>query len=290
MHESLSEDKITKESATVSAIMNCVKKAILLVGDTSAQLSAKRREQVLAKLNPYLVSLGKEDFPGAGRELFGEGFKSRLKLRTETANTVAQAEKAGAPVPGWQSTASPKFLQPNAWQSDQLQQLLRSRKHPKVQLSPPVSAQTVMTQRPNHLLTGMLYNLLSFSNNPIAGRLKFFLPAWLQITRDPWVLQVAQGYQIQFICNPVQEHLPVIGYTSQEDQLLIDQEVQELLAKQAVHYVPSRRQNEQGFISSLFAVPKKGGGHRPAINLRPLNNFIPYKHFKMESIYMLKVF
>ena len=145
-----------------------------------------------------------------------------------------------------------------------------------------------MTQRPNHLPTGMLYNLLSFSNHPIAGCLKFFPPAWLQITRDPWVLQVAQSYQIQFICNPVQEHLPVMGYTSQENQLLIDQEVQELLAKQAVHYVPTSRQNELGFISSLFIVPKKGGGHRPVINLRPLNSFIPYEHFKMESIHMLK--
>ena len=86
----------------------------------------------------------------------------------------------------------------------------------------------------------------------------------------------------------VQEHLPVMGCTSQENQLLIDQEVQELLAKQAVHYVPTSRQNEQGFISSLFVVPKKGGGHRPVINLRPLNSFIPYEHFKMESIHMLK--
>ena len=84
------------------------------------------------------------------------------------------------------------------------------------------------------------------------------------------------------------EHLPVMGYTSQENQLLIDQEVQELLAKQAVHYVPTSRQNELGFISSVFVVPKKCGGLRPVINLRPLNSFIPYEHFKMESIHMLK--
>jgi hypothetical protein len=67
---------------------------------------------------------------------------------------------------------------------------------------------------------------------------------------------------------------------------LIDQEVQELLAKQAVHYVSGSPDN--GFVSSLFVVPKKGGGHRPVINLKPLNNFVPYEHFKMESIHMLK--
>ncbi len=84
-----------------------MKKAILLIGDTSAQLSTKRRDRVLAKLNPYLVSLGKEDFPSASRELFAEGFESRLKLRTETANTVAQAKKAGNPF--FRGTAPRRF-------------------------------------------------------------------------------------------------------------------------------------------------------------------------------------
>lgn len=68
----------------------------------------------------------------------------------------------------------------------------------------------------------------------------------------------------------------------------IDQEVQELLSKGAVHYVLPNSHHEQGFISSLFVVPKKGGGHRPVINLKPLNYFIPYEHFKMESVHMLK--
>jgi hypothetical protein len=52
MHESLSDGKITLDSTTISATLNCVKKVILLIGDTSAQLSTKQCEQVLAKLNP----------------------------------------------------------------------------------------------------------------------------------------------------------------------------------------------------------------------------------------------
>ena len=47
------------------------------------------------KLNPVLASLGKEDFPDSGKQLFGDGFESHLKLRSETANTVANAKKAG---------------------------------------------------------------------------------------------------------------------------------------------------------------------------------------------------
>ena len=42
------------------------------------------------------------------------------------------------------------------------------------------------------------------------------------------------------------------------------------------------------FISPLFTVPKKGGGHRPVVNLKDLNQFVEYQHFKMEGVPMLK--
>ena len=73
--------------ATVDAMFGCAKKAILLVEDTSTQ--------VLTKLNRVLASLGKEDFPDSGKQLFGDGFESCLKLHSETANTVADAKKPG---------------------------------------------------------------------------------------------------------------------------------------------------------------------------------------------------
>ena len=95
MQESIENEEIILDKATVDAMFGCVKKAIMLVGDTSTQVSSKRREQVLTKLNPVLASLGKEDFPDSGKQLFGDGFESRLKLRSETANTVADAKKAG---------------------------------------------------------------------------------------------------------------------------------------------------------------------------------------------------
>ena len=38
-----------------------------------------------------------------------------------------------------------------------------------------------------------------------------------------------------------------------------------------------------GIYSALFAIPKSTGGYRPIVNLKPLNAFIVYEHFKMES-------
>ena len=42
------------------------------------------------------------------------------------------------------------------------------------------------------------------------------------------------------------------------------------------------------FPSNLFLVSKKGCGNRPVINLKNLNSIIPYLHFKMERLNLLK--
>lgn len=58
-----------------------------------------------------------------------------------------------------------------------------------------------------------------------------------KITLDPWVLQVMQGYQIEFLKRPVQQvqarNLPL----TPEMQAVLEQEVKDLLTKKAVHIV-----------------------------------------------------
>ena len=43
-----------------------------------------------------------------------------------------------------------------------------------------------------------------------------------------------------------------------------------------------------GFISSIFTISKKSGGFRPVVNLKALNKFVVYNHFKMEGLPTLK--
>ena len=37
------------------------------------------------------------------------------------------------------------------------------------------------------------------------------------------------------------------------------------------------------FLSDFLLVRKKDGDYHPVINLKTLNQFVPYMHFKMES-------
>ena len=62
---------------------------------------------------------------------------------------------------------------------------------------------------------------------------------------------------------------------------LIQEEIDSLLQKQAS--IPVQEMPKE-FISTIFLVPKKSGGMRPIINLKPLNNFVETIHFKMETL------
>ena len=195
---------------------------------------------------------------------------------------------------GWQRSIQsplPRLLSPHIKLSDHKHIIQGQEQSPIYPVPRAISAKTtsIVPARPSHLPSGMFRDFLNFPNNlPQAGQVKHFLATWEQITKDPWVLQVVSGYQIEFLDNPVQRNTPPPIPCSLDHQTIIDQEVWELLSKEAVHFVQPDSLQEPGFISSLFVIPKKGGGHRPAINLKPLNCFIPYEHFKMESIHMLK--
>ncbi|XP_078496600.1 uncharacterized protein LOC144752592 [Lissotriton helveticus] len=71
----------------------------------------------------------------------------------------------------------------------------------------------------------------------------------------------------------------------QEMSLLISSEIQSLLSKQAILIAPF---DSSGFLSSLFLVRKKNKKMRPVINLKWFNQFVVYRHFKMETILHLR--
>ena len=73
--------------------------------------------------------------------------------------------------------------------------------------------------------------------------------------------------------------------TSRGQQKLMDKEVKDMLKKWAIRQVSTMKGE---LLSNLFLVKKRNGGQRPVINLKHLNAFIPYNHFKMEGLQNLR--
>ena len=78
---------------------------------------------------------------------------------------------------------------------------------------------------------------IDIAAKPIAGRIKHCLYSWHKITCNNWVLKVArEGYRLQF-----KGKHPVLPYrvknlpTSTEGAMVLDNEVQQMLSKGAIH-------------------------------------------------------
>ena len=91
----MTSDGVVELDATgVRSFQDCLKHALLLTGDVVVRISTNRRELVLKKISPLMVSLAQEEFSDTNRNLFGSGFEQRLKTRSETAETIAKASRA----------------------------------------------------------------------------------------------------------------------------------------------------------------------------------------------------
>jgi len=122
------------------------------------------------------------------------------------------------------------------------------------------------------------------SKSKTVGKLALFHDNWQKFTNDQWVLNAVSGYKIEFVQNPHQQSVPSGISFNDEQRSVVDNEVVQLLQKGAI--VPSFHE-ENEFISNLFVVPKPNGKWRPILNLKYLNEFVVYNHFKLETFQLV---
>ena len=65
----------------------------------------------------------------------------------------------------------------------------------------------------------------------------------------------------------------------------MEQEIMDMLEKVAIKQV---NHSTDQFLSNILLLKKKDGGNRRCVNLKALNSFVPYQHFKMEGLHCLK--
>ena len=95
-----------------------------------------------------------------------------------------------------------------------------------------------------------------------------------------------EGHHLDLLeLPPPRELRNAIQYTPLEEQTL-DTEVSSLLEKGAISPVP---ENQAYLVSPLFAIPKRDSDKfRTILDLRQLNEFVRYSHFKMDGLGTVK--
>ena len=117
-----------------------------------------------------------------------------------------------------------------------------------------------------------------------AGCLQNYITKWESLTNEPAILDAVKHYHIEFNAgHSVQTSLtrPKKRTYSISDKEIIYAEVHKLLKKEVIEHTTT----EAGeFLSTVFVRPKKDGTHRMILNLKHLNEYVAYHHFKMDTI------
>ena len=95
---------------------------------------------------------------------------------------------------------------------------------------------------------------MDLENRPAAGRLRFFLENWKKLTNDPFILKVVQRYLMPLLSEPTQFSFPAEIQMKWEEQILVDQEIEKMLEKQAIKLV---QPSKDRFLNALFLVAKE---------------------------------
>ena len=122
--------------------------------------------------------------------------------------------------------------------------------------------------------------LIFLADNYKAGNIASALPQWETLTSDKNILSIVKyGLPIQFESLP-HPQTPYKYSLNAQDTAMVDREITSLLTKGAI--IPTDVQPTDYF-SPVFPRVNKDGTPRLLLNLKTLNAYVKYIHFKMES-------
>jgi hypothetical protein len=112
------------------------------------------------------------------------------------------------------------------------------------------------------------------------GRLANFIDNWKNITSDPYIHDIVENCHIEFDMQPPPENMAKQLKFSKSEKQKMDLEIKNLLNNGVIEN--SEMETEQ-FVGHVFCRNKKDGSVRIILNLKPLNQFVTYKKFKMDT-------
>lgn len=112
----------------------------------------------------------------------------------------------------------------------------------------------------------------------IAGRISKYIKYWQELTSDTYILDIVRGYKIEFSEIPYQTRARPTVACKRDSEIIEDL----ILSFEKKGIIRKANHCDDQFISTVFTVPKSDGSFRLILNLKDLNEFVVYKHFKME--------
>ena len=101
------------------------------------------------------------------------------------------------------------------------------------------------------------------------------------MTSDPEILNTVGGATFEFTDIPPTKHFASHSKLDAKARSLLQAEIDTLLQKRVI--VLSQPEGTE-FVSPIFTVPNTDGSFRLILNLKVLNSFLQYIHFKMDNI------
>ena len=224
-----------------------------------SRLNDYRRSRVLAGLNSSYAHLGNTTKPGDGL-LFGNDIESAIRNvdvtnRLSNKLSVSARDSSSRPFLGrGRGRGRPPYRGRGYHHQTHRQPY---RQHSQEGLPPPLKKARYV------------------------GLLKDNLKVWQEISDDSFILSCIEGYKLEFLSLPVQKFLPPVLKFNETEFKEIDAEIGRLLDIGAI--VPCSHEIGE-FVSNIFSRKKSNGKVRVILNLKPLNQFLVYEHFKMEHI------
>mgnify|MGYP002803950076 CR=1 FL=1 len=111
-------------------------------------------------------------------------------------------------------------------------------------------------------------NTVSQSNLFIAGRIKYFIKNWKELTTDSFILNLVMGCKIDLLHTPHQYSGTNETKFSETEKVFVQEELSKLLHKHVI--IPSKHEKDE-FVSTIFLTLKKDGSFRLILNLKEFN-------------------
>ena len=290
MSDKLLELKSSSESASksdVSEFLQLSLDSLALMGHSINEVNIKRRELIKPDLDDQFKQLCGLQTP-VTKLLIGDDLPKSVKEISETIKVGVNVSSKQPHYNKQQKRSNFSHRPHHQNQKPFFMEIPRAREEitPGPQKEGETRSTLTVDNAQDHLnfqvsLSNDIHHNTAVNVPYVAGRLKQFVLVWQTITFDYFILSSIKGVKIEFVEYPKQTMIPREYNFDATELVIIDRQIEKFLQTGVIEKTTHR---EGEYISNIFIQPKKDGSYRLILNLKYLNQFVQYHHFKMENL------